>query len=71
MNSPWGRRGELCKHFGWTYEYLMWGISWLNVQLMIADQPEIEYNEDAPKQASRKLETKEDILNYVNAHKRR
>ena len=42
LNSPWGSRGELCKNFGWTYDYLLWGISWLNVQLMVADAARIK-----------------------------
>lgn len=37
LNSPWGQRGEICQHFGWTYDYLLRGIAWINVQLMLAD----------------------------------
>ena len=34
LNSPWGNRGEIIKSFGWTYDYLLWGISWLNVHVI-------------------------------------
>ena len=39
--SPWGQRGEICAHFGWTYDYLLRGIAWINVQLMMADGPKM------------------------------
>ena len=77
LNSPWGSRGELCKNFGWTYDYLLWGISWLNVQLMVADAARIkdldtENNEESGsdeagggKVEHRELKTKEDIKNYI------
>lgn len=64
----------MCKNFGWTYYYLLWGISWLNVQLMVADAARIkdldaEDNGGATgegKVERRSLKTKEDIMNYVN-----
>lgn len=61
-------RGSILKEFGWTYDYLLWGIAWINVRLMIEDQAKIEdtgENEaEGPKEV-RKLETKEDIMNYI------
>lgn len=76
LNSPWGSRGELCKNFGWTYDYLLWGISWLNVQLMVADAARIKdidtenngesvSDEAGGKVEHRELKTKEDIKNYI------
>ena len=73
LNSPWGNRGELLRNFGWTYEYLLWGISWLNVSLMIADAPrtkELPKDEfgneiDTSKVVTQNLSTKEDIKNYI------
>ena len=64
----------MCKNFGWTYDYLLWGISWLNVQLMVADAARIkdldtEDNGGATGEGEvehRSLKTKEDIMNYVN-----
>jgi len=73
LNSPWGNRGELLRSFGWSYDYLLWGISWLNVSLMIADAPrtkelpkdedgnEIDYENDPPAN----LSTKDEIKNYL------
>lgn len=70
LDSPWGSRGEVCKSFGWTYDYLLWGISWLNVQIMVADaarmrDPEDKDQEDGGKVEHRELKTKEDIKNYI------
>lgn len=76
MNSPWGNRGELLRNFGWSYEYLLWGISWLNVQLMIADAPrakELQLDEDGnpideSQIITQELTTKEDIKNYLKGY---
>lgn len=71
LNSPWGYRGELLKQFGWTYGYLLWGISWLNVQMMIKDAPRTrERGEDGGGNPSgdvamRDLRTKEEIMEYI------
>ena len=61
------------RSYGWTYDYLLWGISWLNVQLMIADAPrtkELPTDEngnviDESKIEHHELNTKEDIKNYI------
>ncbi|HBG40089.1 MAG TPA: hypothetical protein DDW85_01580 [Porphyromonadaceae bacterium] len=74
MNSPWGYRGGILERFGWTYEYLLWGISWLNVRIMLDDATrsvDDEENDESGKGNSgpvihRDLKTKEDIMNYVN-----
>jgi hypothetical protein len=71
LNSPWGNRGEIMKAYGFSYDYLLWGISWLNVQLMIADAPRISPkkqggDEDSGKEViHRELKSKEDIKNYI------
>lgn len=67
MQSPWGSRGELCKTYGWSYDYLLWGITWLNVQLMVADAARLkdEDKETDKKVERRELKTKEDIKNYI------
>lgn len=76
MNSPWGYRGELLRSFGWTYDYLLWGISWANVQLMIADAPRTKETPtddegnpiDETKIVRQDLKTKEDILNHIKGY---
>lgn len=27
----------VCSKYGWTFDYALWGISWLNLNMMIAD----------------------------------
>lgn len=35
-----------CEKFGWTYDYVMWGISYNNLQLMLADSVQSIYLTD-------------------------
>lgn len=61
------------KAYGWSYDYLLWGISWLNVQLIIADAPrskDLPRDEDGniideDKIVTQELTSKEDIKNYL------
>lgn len=69
LNSPWGYRGEIVKVYGWSYEYLLWGISWVNVQMMLSDALRTDDNSqgdgDGGEVVHRELKSKEDIKNYV------
>lgn len=31
--------GQICHHFGWTLDYLLWEIDWRIVQRMLIDIP--------------------------------
>ena len=31
--------GQICHHFGWTLDYLLWEIDWRIVQRMLIDTP--------------------------------
>ncbi len=53
----------ILEKFHWTYDYLLWGISWMNVSLMLDDS--LRSVDVANKQESRKLETEEDIKKYI------
>lgn len=35
-----------CEKFGWTYEYVMWGISYVNLQLLLKDSVQTVYLSD-------------------------
>lgn len=39
MVSPMGLRGVICERFGWTYDYLLNGIPWIDVHMMMIDAP--------------------------------
>ena len=70
MNSPWGSRAELCKTFGWTYDYLLWGINWINVNMMTVDAARIANAEsgsfDGEPVRRMELRSKEDIMRFIN-----
>ena len=36
------------KETGWTDEYLLWGLSWANVQMKLADAPYYKYKPGKP-----------------------
>lgn len=66
MNSPHGRRGAICAHFGWTWDYLVNGIAWPLVQRMMIDAP--GYDADASDDDIVLTESnRESIMNYVNS----
>jgi len=64
------------RNFGWSYDYLLWGISWLNLQLMIADGPrtkDLPTDEDGNpidenEIVEQELTTKEEIKNYLKGY---
>ena len=62
LKSPYGRRGSICSHFGWTYDYLLHDIGWPTVQKMLIDASRFETHnpEDV------KLTSNEEIANYIN-----
>lgn len=70
MNSAWGSRAEILKNFGWTYDYLLWGISWLNVSLMLADGARYESEDDNSLNGEPvtkiQLKSKADIKKFIN-----
>lgn len=39
MNSSWGVIFQVVKETGWSWHYVLWKISWFNIQMMIKDQP--------------------------------
>ena len=53
-----------CERYGWSYDYVMWGISLVNLQLMLADKIQSIYvsDEEKKKIPSRYMNT-EDTIN--------
>ena len=58
LKSPFGHRGAVLAHFGWTWEYLLWGVRWNYVQKMMIDAPGYEFENDEDDQVSLKKKTK-------------
>lgn len=67
LKSPWGTRAAICSQFHWTYEYLLWGISWFTVQMFLADMPSYESNTDASGDTVTQIESKDQLANYVKS----
>lgn len=45
--SLWGNLiDRACERYGWTFDYVLWGISYANLQLMLADMPTSIYLSD-------------------------
>ncbi|KAA0126443.1 hypothetical protein FY557_17485 [Chryseobacterium sp. SN22] len=60
--------GQICHHFGWTLDYLLWEVDWRIVQRMLIDSPTYESEEDKKKKKDKKQvinlseQTSEDFL---------
>mgnify|MGYP003601400710 CR=1 FL=1 len=57
--------GQICHHFSWTLDYLLWEIDWRIVQRMLIDAPdydsdkkekEIDLTEQTPEQIESMLQ---------------
>lgn len=45
--SLWGGLLDVaCAKYGWTLHYVLWGISYLNLQMMLIDAITIDYNDE-------------------------
>lgn len=38
--------GQICHHFGWTLDYLLWEVDWRIVQRMLIDAPKYESKDE-------------------------
>lgn len=48
--------GQICHHFSWTLDYLLWEVDWRIVQRMLIDAPSYESEEE-------KKEKKKPVIN--------
>lgn len=46
--------GQICHHFGWTLDYLLWEIDWRIVQRMLIDAPSYESKDEKDKKNNSK-----------------
>lgn len=54
MNSVYGSVAQACHHFGWTLDYVLWGIDWRVLGRMLIDFPSVDYSEmDKEKEGTR------------------
>ncbi|WP_017258396.1 hypothetical protein [Pedobacter arcticus] len=57
MNSPFGLIYKIAQDTGWTVHYILWKVSWAQIQMMLADAPGLRKK---PKQV--KKGTKDETL---------
>nr|WP_157535909.1 hypothetical protein [Mucilaginibacter sp. L294] len=43
---------SIAERTGWTYHYILWGTSWVNIRLMLADAPAMKRVKKQPKKVS-------------------
>lgn len=43
---------NLCKRYGWTLDYLIWGISWVNLNMMWLDGIEARFPDSDEKDSN-------------------
>lgn len=63
MNSPWGLVWHIATQTGWTADYIMHGIAWINLRMMMADAPSVKSTNksDGPTE-----EATDDDINALN-----
>ncbi len=68
---------KACERYGWSYDYVVWGISYLNLQLMISDQVQQVYLSDEEVKNLKGIsldrkrvnaDDKEQLTQYIKSH---
>jgi hypothetical protein len=60
MNSPWGVMWNIQKETGWTDEYLLWEIPWINVRMKLADAPHYLYSK------IKEIKTEDELRDFLD-----
>ena len=50
--SIWGQIDAFMSRYHWTMDYVLWGISWANARLIIADAMKVDYKSKTDNTAS-------------------
>ncbi|MCL1932769.1 MAG: hypothetical protein FWF53_03005 [Candidatus Azobacteroides sp.] len=66
MKSPYGRRGSICAHLGWTWEYLHHNIPFGIVQRILIDFPSVEFDSDKENRIGITNENADELLKKFN-----
>ncbi|QNS42720.1 hypothetical protein H0S70_07165 [Chryseobacterium manosquense] len=62
--------GQICHHFGWTLDYLLWEIDWRIVQRMMIDAPVYESDDEKKdKEIDLTEQTTDDIEEMLKKYK--
>ncbi|MEM9338719.1 MAG: hypothetical protein AAGA66_08335 [Bacteroidota bacterium] len=61
MHSPWGTIYQIVKETGWSWHYVLWKVSRLNIMMMMADRPGFKKSTNVRKVSGR------DMANHYRA----
>lgn len=66
--------GQICHHFSWTLDYLLWEVDWRIVQRMLIDAPSYESKEENEENKNTKSvkmteQNSEDLIAQLQAFK--
>jgi len=66
--------GQICHHFGWTLDYLLWEIDWRIVQRMLIDAPSYDTKDEKDQNKNTKTikmteQNSEDLIAQLQAYK--
>lgn len=66
--------GQICHHFGWTLDYLLWEIDWRIVQRMLIDAPKYESKDEKTQKDNSKSikmteQNSEDLIAQLQQYK--
>jgi len=61
--------GQICHHFSWTLDYLLWEVDWRIVQRMLIDAPSYKSEEEEKEENKQVInlseQTSEDFLQQL------
>jgi hypothetical protein len=63
LHSPWGTIWSIAAATGWTLDYILWGISWMNLEMMIADAPRYVTGEEVKR--GKPIESETDLATFL------
>ena len=66
LKSPFGRRGSICSHLHWTWDYLHHNISWATVQRLLIDAPKYETEDRKDKTIEITDDNADEIMTMLN-----
>jgi hypothetical protein len=55
MHSPWGSLYPIIEKTGWSLNYILWKVSYANIQLIINDQPNFKKVTAPTKEAAKPI----------------
>ena len=61
--------GQICHHFSWTVDYLLWEVDWRIVQRMLIDMPVYETDKEKIEEIKFEEQSAEDLLKLFNQYK--